>query len=188
MNNSEIRNKVIRSAFTLARSLKRTPHHAAHRFSPSVERSLLTIYEADGLSARDLGEALDIRPSSVSELISRLVDAGLVNRAEDEQDKRMTRISLTEKGKAEVELLKMDHEQNIEAFSSCFTDEEAEQFCALVDKLSAHLQEKGEKEAHACRIKGGPRRNPGVHGHRGGFMPGHGPMERRMHHFHQTAR
>ena len=96
---SEIRSNTIKSAFTLARSLKRRPNPAEHHFPMGVERTLTVINGNDGLSSRDLGEALDIRPSSVTELVNRLQEAGLVTRKEDEADKRVSRISLTEKGR-----------------------------------------------------------------------------------------
>ena len=156
--NSEDRLNVLRSAFTLARSLKRRPAETEHHFSPSVERSLMVIRENDGLTSRDLSEKLDIRPSSVTELVNRLITTGLVVRKEDEDDKRLSHI--------------------------CLTDDEAAEFCRLADKLSAHLREKEAAEAGKCRKRRpeGCHRSPLGHDPRfdHGNRPGMHPRFRRM--------
>ena len=182
-------NDVMHSAFLLARSLKRRPAREpdAHRFPPSVERTLIVVSRADGMSTRDLSEALDIRPSSATELVNKLAEAGLVERKEDPQDKRLTHICLTEEGKTAAEEIKSRHQQRVEEFSSCFTEEEAREFCALANKLSAHLEEiNGGEDAGARGRCGGPRHHgnpghcggPGRHGNRRpegpGFPSGHG--------------
>ncbi len=172
MSNTENRNEVIHSAFRLARSLKRRPHGKDHHFAPSVERSLLMIAETDGLSARDLCEALDIRPSSATELIHRLEEAGFVLRRDDEQDKRLTRIYLTETGKAEAALIRSRRQQVAEEFSACFTDEEAAQFCLLANKLSAHLQSREEAGEGGC-ARPEHRHHGGRPHHRHHRCPGH---------------
>ena len=55
--------------------------------------------EQDGLSQREIAEALRISPPSVTVSIKRMEKNGLVERKPDEKDQRITRIYLTEKGK-----------------------------------------------------------------------------------------
>ena len=176
---SEIRSNTIKSAFTLARSLKRRPNPEEHHFPMGVERTLTVINGNDGLSSRDLGEALDIRPSSVTELVNRLQEAGLVTRKEDEADKRVSRISLTEKGKEEAEFILNRRSQFVENFSACFTEEEARQFCELADKLSAHLRSQNGEENEDSEGRKCCHRGPKGHGPHFGHGPGFGPG---MHH------
>ena len=182
--NSEDRLNVLRSAFTLARSLKRRPAETVHHFSPSVERSLMVIRENDGLTSRDLSEKLDIRPSSVTELVNRLITTGLVVRKEDEDDKRLSHICLTDLGKAEASFIEDRRKSAVDNFSSCFTDDEAAEFCRLADKLSAHLREKEAAEAGKCRKRRpeGCHRSPLGHDPRfdHGNRPGMHPRFRRM--------
>lgn len=179
MNNSkDHRNEVLKSAFSLARALKRRPPRGEHHFPPSLERALGVIYNGGDLSVRDLGEELDIRPSSVSELVDRLEKSGLAERKSDDSDRRLTRIALTDLGKAEAEYIRGRHDQAIADFSSCFTDEEAAKFCELADKLSAHLQEREDSEEGAVRPHGrGPRPCRG----RAGFHGGPGPRGPKRH-------
>lgn len=52
----------------------------------------------EGTSARELTELLDIRPSSLSEMLSRLESQGDILRRRDEKDARISHIWLTEQG------------------------------------------------------------------------------------------
>ncbi len=184
--NYEDRTSVIRAAFTLCRSMKRRPRREEHHFAPSIEQSLLVIKNENGLSARELGEKLDIRPSSVTELVNRLSETGLVTRKEDETDKRLTHIFLTDLGNAEAAFIEDRRKTAVDDFSACFTEEEAREFCRLADKLSEHLRTKDGEEDEGCprRRPDGCRRlpmGPGPHfGHGPHF--GNGPkMHRRFH-------
>ena len=173
MDNIEIRQNVIHSAFSLARAMKRGPHRMEHDLPPAVERTLMTIAKNDGLSAGELCEALDIRPSSVSELTEKMAERGLVEKRADETDKRVSRIFLTELGTAQAERIEKNREGSIAEFSGCFTDEEAEQFAALAGKLAEHLKSLAGDDAEGC-CGGGMHHGHGM-GHHGGPGFGHGP-------------
>ena len=192
--NYEDRADVIKSAFTLCRSMKRRPRREEHHFPPSVEQSLMVIKSDDGLSARDLSEKLDIRPSSVTELVNRLIETGLVIRKEDEDDKRLSHICLTDLGNAEAEFIENRRKTAVDDFSACFTDEEAQEFCRLADKLSEHLRSKegdagdegrclhrGPKGCHRPPMGPGPQFGHGPHfGHGPNQGPEMPPRFRRM--------
>lgn len=53
----------------------------------------------DGLTNAEISEILDIRPSSVSATISRLVDAGFVERVPSATDKRAVIVRLSDRGR-----------------------------------------------------------------------------------------
>ena len=55
----------------------------------------------DGLTNAEISQILDIRPSSVSAMISRLEDRGLVQRVPSATDKRTMIIELTEQGQGQ---------------------------------------------------------------------------------------
>ena len=96
MDNIDIRQKVIESAFGLARAIRRGPRHMEHDLPLPVERTLAVISANDGLSSGELCELLDMRPSSVSELTDKMTERGLIEKSQDESDKRVSRIFLTE--------------------------------------------------------------------------------------------
>ena len=168
MDNIDIRQKVIESAFGLARAIRRGPRHMEYDLPLPVERTLAVISENDGLSSGELCELLDMRPSSVSELTDKMTERGLIEKSQDEADKRVSRIFLTELGKAQAVRISEVRTEALNSFSACFTDEEAAQFCELAAKLSAHLKESAKDTARGCGHHGhgfGPHKGPKWHGH-----------------------
>jgi hypothetical protein len=49
-------------------------------------------------------------------------------------------VDLSEKGKAFIEKMEEARRQDLERRSSCFTEEEKAQFCALSNRLSDHME------------------------------------------------
>jgi DNA-binding MarR family transcriptional regulator len=65
---------------------------------------LLSELRRDGaLTASHLAQAADLAPATVSEMLDALVDAGLVERVRDTDDRRVIRLSLTALGRREVD-------------------------------------------------------------------------------------
>ena len=61
---------------------------------------MLTLWEDDGQSVKAIGEQLGLDSGTLSPLLKRLEQAGLVMRQRDTQDERQVRIQLTSKGDA----------------------------------------------------------------------------------------
>jgi DNA-binding MarR family transcriptional regulator len=58
---------------------------------------------SSGLSGRELATRLGVGPSAVTPLVDRLVEHGLVRREEDREDRRITRLLITDQGQALLE-------------------------------------------------------------------------------------
>jgi MarR family transcriptional regulator, organic hydroperoxide resistance regulator len=69
---------------------------------PQIRVLGLLAGHAEGLSGRALASLLGVGPSAVTPLVDRLVDHGYVRRAEDRQDRRITRLLLTPEGAAVI--------------------------------------------------------------------------------------
>ena len=94
-------NNIIQAALKLSRAMRRCPPPPAeHPFPPAVGRLLACVAENPHVSSRDLCEFLDLRPSSLSEMLARAESEGWITRATDENDRRIQRVELTEKGRA----------------------------------------------------------------------------------------
>ena len=175
----EMKKDVMRSTLKLMRSMRRRPPRGEHKFPPAVERMLMTLSDNEGATSRDLCEILDVRPSSLSELLGKMEERGLVERRISEEDKRAANVTLTEEGAAAAAQIRAGFEQKAAEFSACFTDEEAARFCELADKLAAHLEslpgEEGSEGFGPC----GPGRGLGF----GPHGP-HGPHGCHGHHEH----
>ena len=108
--------------------------------APAVGRLLACVADNSHVSSRDLCELLDLRPSSLSEMLSRAESEGWITRTVDEADRRVQRVDLSEKGKSFIEKMEAARQKDLERKTSCFTEEEKAQFCALCDRLNAHLE------------------------------------------------
>ena len=110
----------------------RGPHGAF-----AQERMLDVISRFDGgVRQKELTEELKIRPSSVSETISKLEHDGYVKRKVDPDDKRATLITLTEVGQARAAELADERGAKLSKVFEPLTDEEKEQLILLLEKLS----------------------------------------------------
>ena len=132
---------VILAVLKLARAMRRCPpERREYPFPPAVGRLLVCAADNPGVSSRELCELLDLRPSSLSEMLSRAEADGFLTRSVDEADRRVQHITLTEKGCRAVEEMEAARNQEARQKAACFTEEEKQQFCALCDKLSSHLE------------------------------------------------
>ena len=61
---------------------------------------LRVVSEHDGISQRELADELHVAPPSVSRMLQNMERAGLVERRDDERDQRVTRVYVTERGRA----------------------------------------------------------------------------------------
>ena len=62
------------------------------------EMVLLHLWQRDGLTPSELAGALGVEPPTVTNMLSRMEKAGLLERCRDPRDARCTRVYLTEKG------------------------------------------------------------------------------------------
>ncbi|EHO48929.1 MarR family winged helix-turn-helix transcriptional regulator [Lentilactobacillus kisonensis] len=131
-------------------------------------RALAVLAKEGTLIQSQLAEILDIRPSSLTELLSKLEDRGLITRTADEDDKRVTKVSITDDGR---KLIENDHDSSSKMLDTLFeglSADEITELSQLFDKLNASLKEKL------------PKREEGPHGfphhHHGFGGGGRGPF------------
>ncbi|MGO2637788.1 MAG: MarR family winged helix-turn-helix transcriptional regulator [Enterococcus viikkiensis] len=111
------------------------------------QRVLAVLAKEDGLIQSQLAEILDIRPSSLAELMKKMEKSGDVLRKEEKQDKRIKRVFLTEQGRQKAQKYSRVSEDMSEAFFAGLTEEEQENFSAYMQKISAGWQEEFQKQA-----------------------------------------
>lgn len=101
-------------------------------------RVLYTLQMEDGLAAGELAERLNVRPSTVTRIVDRLVRNKLVARDVDESDRRLVRHRLTKKG-ADVfrELRSMGQERLTRVFERLDDEQVKRAVDALSDLIEA---------------------------------------------------
>jgi len=90
----------LRSIVRAIGGLSRTPSKSG--ISGAQLFALRQISETPGLSLGDLAARTLARQSSVSELVSRLADRGLIHREPGESDARQVQLTLTAKGRRAI--------------------------------------------------------------------------------------
>lgn len=70
---------------------------------PQLKLLGLLASRPEGMHGRELARVLGIRPSAVTALVERVVEPGYAWREEDPRDRRITRIRITERGRALLE-------------------------------------------------------------------------------------
>jgi DNA-binding MarR family transcriptional regulator len=66
---------------------------------PGQEALLMELWDYDGRTQANLAEALGVEPPTVTKMLQRMENSGLVHRAPDETDRRAMRVYLTPKGR-----------------------------------------------------------------------------------------
>lgn len=62
--------------------------------------AMLVLWDEDHLSVRALGEALGLDSGTLTPLLKRMAESGLVTRKRDPEDERVVRIALTKAGRS----------------------------------------------------------------------------------------
>ncbi len=119
-------------------------HMAGHMLHSGQNYLLMLVSRYDGAMQQDLAEKMDIRPSSMTELLVKLEQAGFIMRKKDDKDQRVMRVFITEEGKQNVKQVGMEAEGWWSDLFSCLTGEEQDLLLELLQKVSACIEEKTE--------------------------------------------
>ncbi|GEP23971.1 MarR family transcriptional regulator [Lentilactobacillus diolivorans] len=163
------KNELLRKIFGFLHGSQRLARHSARPYQLRGQHRVLHVLAKEGtLIQSQLAEILDIRPSSLTELLSKLEDRGLITRTPDENDKRVTNVSLTDEGKKAIETDEGSSDDLINSIFDGLSDEEVDQLNTLFDKLNGSLK---------AKLPDRDDRPDGFHHHHG-FGGPHGPRGR----------
>ena len=127
--------------------LDRCGHIFAHRIGNrkrGQDSILALISQHPGITQKGLAEALGIQPASVSELLKKLEQKGVILREKDEQDRRSIKVYLTEDGQNHLSEPVEEAADPFQALSA----EEQEQLRSLLGKLLADWDQRYPTERH----------------------------------------
>lgn len=98
------------------------------------QRGILHILSREEeITQRQLQDMLEIQPGSMSEILSKMEDNGLIERLKDDEDKRRMLVKLTRQGEEHVKEYRLGKRRQ-DPFSA-LKDEEKEQLKMLLKKL-----------------------------------------------------
>ena len=70
---------------------------------PGQPPLLIRLSQQDGQSQRELAAGMLVKPATLTVMLGRMEKTGLVSRAPDDRDQRVTRVYLTDKGRIAAE-------------------------------------------------------------------------------------
>lgn len=103
------------------------------------DRILKILAEYQSLSQSKLQEILHIQPGSMSEIIAKMEDKGLVSRMKDEADKRKVLVYITDSGMEKIKKMQEKREGN--NLFAALEDKELEELERLLTKLTESWEE-----------------------------------------------
>ncbi|WNS45689.1 MarR family transcriptional regulator [Paenibacillus sp. MMS20-IR301] len=90
-----------------------------------------------------LAEAVAVGKSSITAIINRLDEAGLIQRTRDENDRRQVYLSMTEQGKSVYSTSEKQMQDVISPYLFHFEDHDIERFITMFEKLAFLMQDTG---------------------------------------------
>lgn len=107
---SQIGHEIVRFVRGLKSVQAQTAHRSRHGVDPSAYPLLFQLVDAPKRTT-ELAACLHADISTISRQVTALVDAGLVERTVDEEDRRATILRLTEGGQAVFTTMRQDRER-----------------------------------------------------------------------------
>lgn len=140
--------KISSELYDALQKLNRYIHRSRHRevnLKDGIHRGqrklLLLISENDGIIQRDLAEMLDMRPSSLTEMLSHLEKNSLIKREQDENDRRVMHVYLSEEGKGLLEEIRKVNSRLPDSIFNCLTTEDKEKMLEIINKVNNNLED-----------------------------------------------
>ncbi|MGL5068300.1 MAG: MarR family winged helix-turn-helix transcriptional regulator [Sarcina sp.] len=101
---------------------------------------LFSLMKEEGQRQKDIAKTLNIQAATVTVMVKRLEKAGFIEKREDEKDKRISRLYLTNQGReACISVREAMDNINMKAFNA-LTEEEKIAFRNLTKKINANAE------------------------------------------------
>lgn len=109
------------------------------RLSPAQMRTIGVIGRNKNLRMKDIAERMELTTGTVTVMVDRLQDMGLVERCRNETDRRSYRIALSEKGEEYFREHVCRQKTKIEKMASRLTEKEQSDFIDLLGKFTSMI-------------------------------------------------
>ncbi len=113
---------------------------ADHGIHPGQAMCLRVLIANDGITQRDLAKALYVAPPTLTKMLHSMEKAGLVLRRPDATDARLTRVELTDAGRALEKRMRAAAAEYVNATIGTLPDDDRRDLARLLDALSATIE------------------------------------------------
>lgn len=101
-------------------------------------RILVVLEEHHELLQKELQDILQVQSGSLSEIVIKMENDGLIEKAKSTKDGRHLVLRLTEKGLEEAKIAHEDNEKDVEELMSCLTKEQEKELHTLLKIVLNH--------------------------------------------------
>ena len=112
-----------------------------HDLSFTHLNSLFFIHRAGCTNIQCLADRLGVTKAAVSQMVDRLVEAGLISREEDPIDRRSKLICLSETGEVLVQKAFLTRRKWVPDLTASLTDDQVEQACQIFEIVNEKLKQ-----------------------------------------------
>ena len=114
---------------------------ADHGFHPGQAMCLRMLIANDGITQRDLARALYVAPPTLTKMLHSMEKAGLVQRRADASDARLTRVELTDPGRALEQRMRAAAAEYVNATIGTLPPGDRRDLTRLLEALSATIEQ-----------------------------------------------
>ena len=108
---------------------------------PPQAMFLVGLLETGPVTMSEIAAETRVHPTVVTHFMDRMVDKGFVERRHDEDDRRVVRVSLTEKGRETAEKLLQNYLNRVEAALKGASKQERDSLIAQLTRIDGSLSE-----------------------------------------------
>jgi DNA-binding MarR family transcriptional regulator len=130
IDRAKLRTELLDELFanTPAKALRYMRHWPGGALS-LIHLNVMTVLDSDGaLPMSQLAEALDVSQASTTGIVDRMEQRGLIERQSDPNDRRVTRVTLTDSGRSVIERLGAERRDKLGKLLDELTDDELQAF------------------------------------------------------------
>ena len=100
---------------------------------------LLLLDERKTMTQRQIAEEIRVTPATICGTLKRMEKNGFIIRTPDENDARISRVQLTEAGKAQCEHARRIFDETCRQMLSCLDDDSIARLSSLLTRIQDHL-------------------------------------------------
>lgn len=101
---------------------------------------LCQVAKQDGMTQSELAQALSVQGATITNLLKRMEDTGMVVRRRDDEDNRLVRVYITDDGRQREVAITEQFEQLIQQMFAGLCDEEYTAFRRTIGQLMSNLE------------------------------------------------
>ena len=144
--------RAFKRALAALRRMRGRETHCPGELTDAQYSLLFCLRDQSQMSVRDLAEAADLSPASVTEMLEGLTATGLVERHRSDRDRRVVLTSLTDSGRGLVEERRARFEPRLRAALEPFSENDLLTAAAVLDRLRDMFDEVAEERLADHRL------------------------------------